>query len=60
MPASPNDVDRMGAVEGIIKSLQATYPDAKRLQIKIKYEWQETSDDYGAELCPIVDILVER
>ena len=54
-------VERLNAVASIIADLKTTYPDAKKLRLSIRFEWQET-DAYsdGAELCPVVDIEVER
>jgi hypothetical protein len=54
-------VERLKAVSTIVDGLKATYPDAKKLHVDIRFEWQEsTYYDDGAELCPVVEIDVER
>lgn len=50
--------DRMQEVTDIVKSLKETYPDAKKLSIDIRFNWEETAD--YVELCPVVKIYVER
>ena len=54
-------VERTREVSEIIDGLKTTYPDAKKLNIDIRFEWQ-TTDMYsdGAELCPVVKINIER
>jgi hypothetical protein len=54
-------VSRLQRVSDIVDGLKTTYPDAKKLSIDIRFEWQTTnvySD--GAELCPVVKIDIER
>jgi hypothetical protein len=54
-------VERLRNISEIIKGLQTSYPDAKKLQIDIHFEWQTTNTySDGAELCPVVKINVER
>jgi hypothetical protein len=58
MPAS---IDRLDAVGRIIDGLRATYPDAKKLSMDVRYEWQTPVDsDLDSELCPVVKIDIER
>lgn len=54
-------VERLREVARLVESVKATYPDAKKLSIDIRFEWQ-TTDIYedGAELCPVVKVYVER
>ena len=52
---------RLEEVKGLVKSLQSTYPDAKKLSVEIHFEWVTTDVyDDGAELCPIVKLYMER
>lgn len=54
-------VERLQEVAKLIEGVKATYPDAKKLSIDIRFEWQTTDVyDDGAELCPIVKVYVER
>lgn len=54
-------IERLREIAKLVEGLKATFPDAKKLRIDIRFEWQ-TTDVYsdGAELCPIVEINVER
>lgn len=54
-------VERLREIAELIEGIKTTYPDAKKLSIDIRFEWQ-TTDVYsdGAELCPIVKVNVER
>jgi hypothetical protein len=59
--AEVKKIDRAGYVQGIVKDIQKTYPDAKKISIDIHFEWVTTSVyDDGAELCPNVKLYVER
>jgi hypothetical protein len=54
-------VERLEAVTQLVDSLKATYPDAKKLNIKIDFEWRESSTyDQEDELVPVVNINIER
>lgn len=53
-------VKRLEAVAAIVDSLKAAYPDAKKLNINIEFEWKEADQTYDVELCPVVKIEVER
>lgn len=54
-------IERLREVASLVESIKATYPDAKKLAIDIRFQWQETDDyDDGAELCPVVLINIER
>jgi len=54
-------VRRLEAVAGVVEKLKSAYPDAKKLNIDIRFEWKEPADMYiNAELCPVVKIDVER
>lgn len=61
MPTDETFEERMRDVNRIVENLRATYPDAKRFSVSIKFEWVET-EFYtdGAELCPVVNINIER
>jgi len=54
-------VKRLEAAEKIIEGLKNAYPDAKKINIDIHFEWEESStmgqDD---ELCPKISIQIER
>jgi hypothetical protein len=54
-------VQRLREVSDLVAGLQRTYPDAKKLNVDIHFEWVDTSTyDDGAELCPVVKINIER
>ena len=54
-------IDRLEAITKIVDSIRATYPDAKKLSLDVRFEWQEPSDvNLDSELCPVVKIDVER
>jgi hypothetical protein len=50
----------MAAVAELVGKLKDAYPDAKKLKIDIDFEWKEADDTYDAELCPRVEIEMER
>jgi hypothetical protein len=53
-------VKRLEAVAKIVEGLKAAYPDARKLDISIEFEWREADQTYDVELCPIVRIEMER
>lgn len=53
-------VQRLEVVTKIITGIKETYPDAKKLKLDIRFEYQESELDNEAELCPIVAIEIER
>ena len=56
------DLARLDAVAKLTESLSAKFPDAKKLHIRIQWEWQ-VSENMGSdaeELVPQVDINIER
>lgn len=61
MSESAESIDRLSAATRLIENLRNTYPDAKKFQVDISFEWQETDTfSDGAELCPVVNINIER
>jgi hypothetical protein len=61
MSENVESLDRLNACTRLVESLRNTYPDAKKFQVNICFEWQETDTfSDGAELCPVVDINIER
>jgi hypothetical protein len=57
----PRDVQRAKAVAEIVASLKDTYPDAKKLQVDISFEFVETEFSADADnFCPVVKINIER
>jgi hypothetical protein len=61
MSETAESIDRLNAVARVIESLKQTFQDAKKFNVKIHWEWQETDTfSDGAELCPVVDIDIER
>jgi hypothetical protein len=54
-------VQRMEAISDLISGLKDTYPDAKKVNIDVRFEWQEPVDvNLDSELCPVVKIEIER
>jgi len=54
-------VQRMDAVSKLISGLKDTYPDAKKLSLDVRFEWQEPNDvNLDSQLCPVVKIEIER
>jgi len=51
----------MDAVSKLISGLKDTYPDAKKLSLDVRFEWQEPNDvNLDSQLCPVVKIEIER
>lgn len=54
-------VERMEAVTALVEKIRQTYPDAKKLSLRVEFEWQTPVDaDLDSELCPTVKIDIER
>jgi hypothetical protein len=54
-------VDRLKAIAELVDSLRVSYPDAKKFNVDVQFEWQEPSDvNLDSELCPVVKIDIER
>jgi hypothetical protein len=56
-------IKRLEACSKIIEGLRTNYPDAKKFNVEISFEWQEDSsviNSCESELCPVVKIEVER
>jgi len=61
MSENIESLDRLNACSRLVESLRTTYPDAKKFHVTITFEWQETDTfSDGAELCPVVEINIER
>lgn len=61
MSENIESLDRLNAVSRLVESVRSTFPDAKKFHISVRFEWEETETfSDGAELCPIVDIEIER
>lgn len=56
-----DEIERAGVLTKFVDSLRTTYPDAKKLHIDLRFEWQEPSDtDFSPELCPRILVDIER
>jgi hypothetical protein len=54
-------IDRLKAIAELVDSLRLSYPDAKKFNVNVQFEWQTPVDaDLDSELCPVVKIDIER
>ncbi len=61
MSENIESLDRLNAVSRLVESVRTTFPDAKKFHVNVRFEWQETDTfSDGAELCPVVNIDIER
>lgn len=55
-----DEIERLEAVSKIVENVKQSYPDVKKLRIYITFKYVEADTSYAVELCPVVDIDMER
>jgi hypothetical protein len=54
-------IQRLEAVKKVVEGIKNSFPNAKKINISIDFEFKESSDsDETDELCPVIKIEIEN